>query len=363
MMLKDNTAVSYARAWALFLVSYAVFFGITLFMGKFIEADWDIRLLLFMNPDHYVPILDQLVIFQTDWGAFYMGLLTIAWLVGYYASRSSAEAQTRTKYVYYVLAVLFGLWYGAGMFVQKKGIFWWGKAEYTSVFLLLGLVLFGGLMMIGTLFTRLSDDDQRKITQACWLVLLCVFFVNAVGEDTIKALIKRPRPLHEANNAWNGAIRVLPDEVVKGSYSYISGHTSSFWAQTVVFFWLIKSWRIRIPLLALGIFHGYTRIYTTAHFPYCVIMATFFGFGVSSMVYYCFWNHRHLPLLAMLSVGASLLMVAKASQRPVALGVIVISLVWFAVWHLINRGNAPAPAVSDALYPFGEPEKRKKISA
>jgi len=47
MMLKDNTAVSYARAWALFLVSYAVFFGITLFMGKFIEADWDIRLLLF----------------------------------------------------------------------------------------------------------------------------------------------------------------------------------------------------------------------------------------------------------------------------------------------------------------------------
>ena len=357
MMIKDHTPATHLRAWDFFLVRFVLFFGVTLFLGRFVEAQWDINLLLFLNPDNYVPLLDQLVIFQTDWGAYYMAVLTIAWLVGYYSSRRSVRAQEITQKIYYGLAVVFGLWHGAGMFIQKKGIFWWGKVEYTSVFLLLGLVLFGGFFLIGRLLTELSDDDQRKITQACWLVIVCVFFVNTLGEDPINAFVKRPRPLHDSNEAWNGAIRRLDDEVVRGGFSYISGHTSSFWAQTVVFFWLIRSWRIRLPLLALGIFHGYTRIYTTAHFPYCVIMATFFGFGVSSMVYYCFWNHRHLPLLAMMSVGISLLMIAKASQRPIALAVIAISLIWFGVWHLLNRGKESPPLVSAALFPFGEPPK------
>lgn len=355
MMIKDNTPLDYLRSWSLFLVSFALFFGITLFMGRFVEAQWDINLLLLLNPDNYVPVLDQLVIFQTDWGGFYMAVMTIGWLLAYYSSRRSERAQAMTQKIFYGLGVLFGLWYGAGMFIQKKGIFWWGKVEYTSVFFLLGLVLFGGFVLIGWLLTRLDDEDQYKITQACWLVLVCVFFVNTLGEDNIKALVKRPRPLHDDNAAWNGAIRRLDDEVVRGGFSYISGHTSSFWAQTVVFFWLIRSWRIRIPLLALGLFHGYTRIYTTAHFPYCVIMATFFGFGVSSMVYFCFWNHKHLPLLAMLSVGVSLLLVAKAPQRPIAWTIIGISVLWFVLWHLLNRDRDEAPMVSGALYPFGEP--------
>ena len=239
-----------------------------------------------------------------------------------------------------MLGILFGIWYGLGAVIHDKGIFYWHEYTYPAVFPLLGLILLAGFYFAGNLYIRLDDENQRKLAHAFWLTLVALFFVNVIGEDTIKQWIARPRPLSEANAAWNGAIRQLPDEIVRGGYSYISGHTSSFWAQTLIFFWLIKSWRFRAPLLALGVFHGFTRIYTAAHFPYCVIMATFFAVIVTSVLYHCLWNHRHLPLISMLLLCFALYRLQASVTLPAVIA--GITIVWFLASCYLNR-NKPEP--------------------
>ena len=340
MIIRQGTGREHAIAWSLFLLSYSVLFGVTLFLGRFVDAGWDKALLLLLNPDNYIPVLDELVILQTDWAAFYLAVLPLAWLIGYYSSRRSLVAQARARRVFQALAVLFGLWYGLGVLNLGKGVFWWGEYEYPVIFLPLGLLFFTGFYIGGNLFVLLDDENQRKLAQAIWLSFIAVFFVNLVGEDTIKSMVQRHRPLHSTYESWNDQIRIIPDEVVRGSYSYISGHTSSFWAQTIIFFMLIKSLRFRIPLLLLGLFHGYTRIYTAAHFPYCVMMATFFGIAVTALIYHCFWNHKHLPLLTMLLFAVAMW---ELGLSPVYSGALVIvSIAWFAVDRYRHR-NSPVP--------------------
>ncbi len=345
MMIKTGTLREHIQAWLVFLAAYAAVFGITLFFGKFVDASWDIQALLWLNPDHYIPVLDELIILQTDFAMVCLLLISLAWVIGYHATRNRPAAKRKARRILHVLGVLFGIWYGLGVVFHDKGIFYWNEYAYPAVFPLLGLILFTGFYFAGNLYIQLDDENQRKLAHAFWLTLVALFFVNIIGEDTIKQWIGRPRPLNEANAAWNGAIRQLPDEVVRGSYSYISGHTSSFWAQTFIFFWLIKSWRFRAPLLALGVFHGYTRLYTAAHFPYCVIMATFFAVMVTSVLYHCLWNHRHLPLISMLLLCIALVRFQHSVTLPAVIA--GITVVWFLTNLYLNR-KAPKPALLDA---------------
>lgn len=338
MIIKTGSVREHALAWLAFLPAFAAIFGITWFFGKFVDAAWDINLLLLLNPDTYIPVLDELVILQTDFAALCLVVVPLAWTIGYYSSRNRPNARTWARRVLHVLGVLFGIWYGLGVFFHDRGIFYWSQYEYPIIFLPLGFILFTGFYFAGNLYFWLDEDDQAKLAHAFWLSVIALFFVNAIGEDTIKSWVARPRPLSEANAAWNGAIRQLPDEVVRGSYSYISGHTSSFWAQTFIYVLLVQSWRFRIPLLLVGVFHGFTRIYTAAHFPYCVIMATFFAITVVTFIYYCLWNHRHLPLLAMLLLSYT---IYGLSHSPVLPGIIAgISIAWFLVHLYLTRNDS-----------------------
>lgn len=348
MIIRTGTLSEHIRAWCVFLLSFACIFLVTLFLGKFAGAAWDTRLLLFLNPDKYIPILDELVIFQTDFGAFYLAIIPLVWQIGYYWSRNNRQKQERAQTVFRFLAVIVGIWHGLGMFIQKRGIFWWGEYEYSLVFLPLGIVLFGGLWCAGALFVRFTDADQRKLSHAFWLSFMAVFFVNVIGEDNIKELIARSRPLHESNASWNGQIRIMQDEIVRGSFSYISGHSSSFWAQTFIYFLLIKSWQIRVPIILLGLFHGYTRLYTAAHFPYCVFMATLFGISVTSLVYYCLWNHKHAALVTMLFVCAVLFLMG--SKPIIWLSVLGITVLWFLIYQYKHRHQGEFDSIGNALY-------------
>lgn len=338
MIIKENTLREHAIAWASFLGAYAAVYGITLFMGRFVDASWDIRLLLWLNPDNYVRALDEFIILKTDFATYYVAMLLVAWQIGYYCSRNSKIAQARTRIVFFVLAGLFGIWHMLGLFIQNRSIFWWSEYEYPIVFIPLGIAFAIGFVVAGNLYVRLDDQDQRKLAQAFWLVLITVFFVNIIGEDIIKELVERRRPLHSAYEAWNDQIRILPDEVVRGSYSYISGHTSGFWAITTIYFWLFKSYKIKALVLLAGLLQGYTRIYTAAHFPYCVVMATFFAFPVASFIYFFLWNHRRLPLIAMLGLAVGLYTLTESFHVPGALLAIVIP--WFLIHLYVSRNDA-----------------------
>lgn len=341
MIIKNNTVREHITGWAIFLGCYTIIYGITLFMARFIDAQWDIQTLLFLNPDHYVPVLDEMVILQTDFATYFFAILLIAWQIGYYCIRNRRpEAQQTTRTVFYVLAGVFGVWHALGVVIQHKAIFWWGDYEYPVVFLPLGIAFAVGFAVAGNLYLWLDKEDQRKLAHAFWLTLLAVFFVNVLGEDIVKQTVARHRPLHETYDAWNGQIRILSDEVVRGSYSYFSGHTSSFWALTMIYFWLFRSWKIRIGLVLWALFHGYTRLYTAAHFPYCVFMATFFAIPVTSLIYYCFWNHCHIQLVATIALALGLFLLAKTPVVPSVL--LLIILTWYAVYRYRTR-NEPQP--------------------
>ena len=352
MIIKNNTLNEHAKGWAIFLVTYGIIYAITLFMARFVDASWDMQTLLFLNPDAYIPVLDEMVILQTDFATYFFALLLISWQIGYYCIRNrKPEAALRTRNVFYVLAAVFGVWHALGLFIQDKNIFWWGEYEYPIVFLPLGIAFAGGFVVAGNLYIYLRPADQRKLAHAFWLTLLAVFFVNVLGEDIVKETIQRHRPLHETYDAWNGQVRQLQDEVVRGSYSYISGHTSSFWALTMIYFWLFKSWKVRIGLVVWAAFHGFTRIYTAAHFPYCVIMATFFAVPVTSMIYYCLWNHRHIPLVSTLALSGGLFMLAKSPAIPSV--ILAIVLVWFALYRF-RSSYVPLEPMPDAHITFSQ---------
>ncbi|MFA7692334.1 MAG: phosphatase PAP2 family protein [Candidatus Hydrogenedentes bacterium] len=331
MIIKNGTLREHALAWLVFIPIFAVFFAITWYMGRFVEAQWDINLLLFLNPDNYVPVLDELVILQTDFGMTYLLIISLVWIIGFYATRNRPGGKKWAQRTVHCIGILVALWHGAGMFVAKRGIFYWSEYEYPIIFLPLALIFLGGFYIAGNLYIWLDDENQEKFAQAFWLTLLSLFFVNVIGEDNIKELVARVRPLHKNNEAWNGAIRQMPDEIVRGGFSYVSGHTSSFWAQIFIYFMLIKSWKFRIPLLLLGAFHGYTRIYTTAHFPYCVLMATFFAIPVTAAIYYCFWNHRHLPLISMLLLSGALYQLKPKLTMPLTIA--GIAIIWFLIYQ------------------------------
>lgn len=338
MIIKTGSVREHALAWLAFLPAFAAVFGITWFFGRFVDASWDINLLLLLNPDTYIPVLDELIILQTDFGGLCVVLIPLIWTIGYYCSRNRPIAQARARRVLHVLGVVLAIWYGLGMFIQDRGIFYWSKYEHPIVFLPLAFILFTGLFFAGNLYVWLDDEDQAKLAHAFWLTLVTVFFVNAIGEDTIKAWVARPRPLNDAYAAWNGAIRILPDEIVRGSYSYISGHTSSFWAETFIYFLVVKSWRFRVPILIVGAFHGFARIYTAAHFPYCVIMASVFAIAVATLVYHCLWNHRHLPLLAVLLLSSAAYLLTEKILVPAVIA--GIAILWFLVHQYLTREDA-----------------------
>lgn len=347
MIIKNGTLKEHAKGWGIFICVYGIVYAITLFMARFVDASWDIQTLLFLNPDSYIPVLDEMVILQTDFATYFFVMLLLAWQIGYYCIRNrKPEAALRTRKIFYILGAVFFIWHALGMFFQEKSIFWWESHEYNIIFLFLGIAFAIGFAIAGNLYVRLNAEDQRKLAHAFWLTLLAVFFVNVLGEDIVKETVQRHRPLHETYQAWNGQIRILQDEVVRGSYSYFSGHTSSFWALTMIYFWLFKSWKVRIGLVLWAAFHGFTRIYTTAHFPYCVIMATFFAVPVTSMIYYCLWNHRQIQVIAPLLLTCGLFMLAKSPTVPSI--ILAIILIWFAIHWFLTRNKPAKPPMVDA---------------
>jgi len=293
MLLHENSrARDKVRAWLVLWAVYAVLFGVTLFMGRFCDAPWDIRLLLWGNPDQYIPVLDEWVIFETDFATYFLAFMFIGWQISYYISRGSDRRKQKTRRVWHVLAVVFGVWHLLGAwYAGEKAIFFWGAHEYWMVFIPLGIAFFLGSWWVGESVVRMDDKDQRKLATVFWLTLLAVLFINVIGEDTIKAIVKRHRPQHDSYAAWNSGIRSINDEVVRASYSYISGHASGFVAQVGLLIWVVRNRYLKAALIAWVVFHAWTRVYTAVHFPYDVFMASVFAFANCTLIYFCLWKY------------------------------------------------------------------------
>jgi undecaprenyl-diphosphatase len=274
------------------LAGICILTAVMLVLGRFINAPWDEKLLLALNPDHYIPVIDELMVFVTDFSVYMIGWLALSWEIGWLCCRGSATRRRRTAWVFRVLAVLMAAWHMAGIWIHDTGIFWWPAYEYSIIFLPLGICFFLIFFMNGESYVRLESETLRHLHRLFWITLLAIAITSPLVQDLIKEQIARPRPLNDAWSAWNHQLRVIPDETVRGSFSYISGHSSALFTLLTPLFWAVRKPWLRIALFAWAALHAYTRVYTAVHFPYCCIMGSLFGFGVSTIIYFSFQGRR-----------------------------------------------------------------------
>lgn len=271
------------------VIGYLILYEIFLLGGKLINDPIDQAILLALQPDHYVPVLDELMVFLTHFSVYLFVITTISWQITNLIVRKNETAIKVAGYVWKVFAVVLGIYHLCGFWISSRGIFWWKPHEYRSVFIILGIVSFLVFWFGSKTWGNWDYAKRKRWSRIFWITLISVFFTNYLGENNIKRIVGRPRPLNEKYKPWNKQVRVIQDEIVKGSPSYISGHASSLFALLTPAIWGARKRWTKGALASWATVHAYTRVYTAAHFPYCSVMGGVFGFLIGTLVYWSFW--------------------------------------------------------------------------
>jgi len=242
----------------------------------------DKAILAAINPDEYVPGLDQIVRAFTDYSNIWIVVPLITWMVAYLLYRLMPKFKpyfagfiALTGVVFLVLAIMGRLW---------------PNKTYMGCNVLFVLGLFIFFAYATYMFMRMDDDWMRRFSRVFWLVLLSVYLTDTVATAKLKDAVARPRPFNDANKPWNESVRKIPDEYLRGSNSFPSGHTSSTFGLITPVFWFVRSRKVRAGLFTWGCFQGFTRVYTAAHFPFCVFMGGVLGFTIGTMVFFLLYG-------------------------------------------------------------------------
>ena len=119
----------------------------------------------------------------------------------------------------------------------------------------------------------------KKTRKAGIISAISLIFCLTIGNMTLKPLIGRMRP-YEFDTSLKVISPLLKDA------SFPSGHTMAAFAFCHSTAKIYKKYRI--PLYALAVFMGLSRIYLCMHFPTDVIFGAFFGilFAIASQKIY-----------------------------------------------------------------------------
>lgn len=166
----------------------------------------------------------------------------------------------------------------------------WPNSVYTGVNVLLvaGCLFFLGLTAY--LFHTMDDDAMRRFAWAFGLVFVSILMTDSLATNHVKEAIARPRPFSDANKPWNEGVRRIPDEYLKGSNSYPSGHTSGTFGLLTPLFWHTRNRKVRGALFSWGCLQGVSRVYTAAHFPFDCFMGGVLGFTTGTLVFFTLWG-------------------------------------------------------------------------
>ncbi len=319
-------------------VGFAVAYGILYAAGKLLVPltdSADKAILAFINPDTYAPGLDELFRAINDYTNPLILLPFICWMILY----AVYSLSPRQKVVYYLvftmvmlaLSALLYKTYGEsamsflkplfvvlavapflGLLPRRKpfltgafavvsvalfGVMYknWENKTYVGanvLMLLMSIAAFGAFIWM---FRNMDDDTMRRFSRVFWLVLLAGLLTDLGITEPIKNTIKRPRPLNDANKPWNEQIRPIPDEILHGTNSFPSGHTSGTFALLTPLFWFARDRRVRAGLMLWATLQGVGRVYTAAHFPFCVFMGGLLGFGMGTLIFFALWGPSLWP--------------------------------------------------------------------
>ena len=231
-----------------------------------------------VNPDHYLPGVDEFFRALSDYTVFLIVWPLLAYMVALGLYRLFPKR--KPLFTGFLVAVTFVVAALAAMghIMPNK--------TYAGANVLLVLWCFAAFGGMAWLFRRIDDDALHRFGLVFWLVLVSGILADAGATQPIKNAVARPRPFNSANAPWNETIRIVPDEVLRGANSYPSGHTTAAFALLTPIFWFSRSWRIRASLACWATLVGVSRVYTGEHFPFCCIMAALLGFTVGTLVFF-----------------------------------------------------------------------------
>ncbi|GKX31994.1 phosphatase PAP2 family protein [Vallitalea longa] len=116
---------------------------------------------------------------------------------------------------------------------------------------------------------------SKKYRTVGFIVAMVLLTNTIIGELILKNAIGRVRP-YDALNL---------DIVIKqlSSYSMPSGHALSSFSVAFVVLYLVKQWKIYVPVLILAIAITLSRVYLSVHYPTDVLLSVLIAFIVSTV--------------------------------------------------------------------------------
>jgi len=231
-----------------------------------------------MNPDSYVPVLDEWFRAVTDYTNILIGLGGLSWLAAWGLYALAPRAQR----IWAALLGAEGLIF-AGMALAGKlfpnSTLWGVNALEVIAF----LMLFGFLAWH---YSRCDRSAMRRWGVTAALMALCGLSANQFIIEPVKQDVARPRPFNDAHKPWNETLRRIPDEYLRGANSYPSGHVGGTCALLTPLFLQIRRRRARAVVAGWMLMQGLSRIYTAAHFFFDVLMGAFLGIAVGTLAHY-----------------------------------------------------------------------------
>lgn len=238
----------------------------------------DKAILAAINPDSYLPVFDEFIRALTDYTNLVLGFSIIAWMVAYGLYRLLPKYKSVFTGLLAITAIVMTVLAAIGKLWPNSTLLGANIIEVLAFLIALSAATYA--------FHRMNHDQLRRFGRLFWLLLLSVYLADIRATNPIKDSIARPRPFNEANRPWNEAVRPIPDELLRGANSFPSGHTSGTFSLLTPIFWYVRKPKARAGLLSWCVLQGFSRVYTGAHFPFCVLMGGLLGFGVGTLVFF-----------------------------------------------------------------------------
>jgi membrane-associated phospholipid phosphatase len=237
-----------------------------------IDDGWDRYWLLLINPDDPLTIVDGLMLLVTKISMSLAGIMVVLWLAGYGALQIRFIPLALVEWTFRLLAL-------AMLIALATSPHWYKPRELEWVFYLGAVMVPLGVEVIVQSLKGHHDEMQERILKVLLLLVVSVLLTYLVRNAIAHGLAPRPRPLNPVNQDWNGALRAIHDERVRGGSSYVSGHVSTVFAMASMLVYCIRVRAIQAGLVAWALLMALSRVYLAAHYPFCVFMAALLGVG------------------------------------------------------------------------------------
>ena len=238
----------------------------------------DKAILAAINPDSYFPVLDEVIRAITDYTNPVVAISLIAWMVAYGLYRLLPKYKQVFTGLLAITTAVMTVLAAAGKLWPNSTLLGANIIEVLAFLVLLSAATLA--------FHRMNHDQMTRFGRMFWLLLLSVYLADIRATNPIKESIARPRPFNDANKPWNESVRPIPDELLRGANSFPSGHTSGTFSLLTPLFWYVRKRKARAGIFCWCALQGFSRVYTAAHFPFCVLMGGILGFGIGTLVFF-----------------------------------------------------------------------------